>query len=78
MEKTKIEQFYKQWQIVLPQRIDSYIYDDKGELLPTRFIVPLKSENDFFDVGGFPFIIKIENIQKSNGKSKKCDRWYYS
>jgi len=38
MEKTKIEQFYKQWQIVLPQRIDSYIYDDKGELLPTRFI----------------------------------------
>jgi predicted AAA+ superfamily ATPase len=38
MNKSKIEQFYTRWQAVLPQRIEGYIYDENGKLLPTRFI----------------------------------------
>ena len=38
MDKANIEQFYTRWQIVLPQRIDGYIYDENKRLLPTRFI----------------------------------------
>jgi uncharacterized protein len=38
MDKNKIEQFYTRWQIILPQRIEGYIYDEQKKLLPTRFI----------------------------------------
>ena len=38
MDKANIEQFYTRWQVVLPQRIDGYIYDENKRLLPTRFI----------------------------------------
>jgi len=38
MDKNKIEQFYNRWQITLTQRIEGYIYDEYGKLLPTRFI----------------------------------------
>jgi uncharacterized protein len=38
MDKNKIEQFYTRWQIILPQRIEGYIYDEQKRLLPTRFI----------------------------------------
>ncbi len=38
MDKTKIEQFYKKWQVNLPQRIEGYIYDEEKRKLPTRFM----------------------------------------
>lgn len=38
MEKAKIEQFYRKWQVTLPQRIEGYIYDEVGKILPTRFM----------------------------------------
>jgi predicted AAA+ superfamily ATPase len=38
MEREKIEQFYIRWQSVLKQLIEGYIYDETGNLLPTRSI----------------------------------------
>ena len=38
MNKAKIEQFYTKWQATLPQRIEGYIFDETGKILPTRFI----------------------------------------
>jgi predicted AAA+ superfamily ATPase len=38
MEMGKIEQFYIRWQSVLKQLIEGYIYDETGNLLPTRSI----------------------------------------
>jgi predicted AAA+ superfamily ATPase len=38
MEREKIEQFYIRWQLVLKQLIEGYIYDETGNLLPTRSI----------------------------------------
>lgn len=38
MDKAKLEQFYTKWQVTLPQRIEGYIYDEAGKILPTRLI----------------------------------------